>query len=455
MYEKRRDKILRKLHGYFKHFYKKGLIFIQDTEMMSRDMLECRASHEGSLLKGMYWSMFSLHHLDEMFKEASPDGIPRDLVTEDRPYPVAMRLPEESDEEMTQIGNNDYLEDTDTSSWDSETAARAIDCELQRLCSRSVYGSELDTDVLNTREVDTVLRFLKTCMRDFVHDDVMFMGFANSDDRRRFYPNVTSTYLALSTYRLIGESLKMKVSIWFAKHMSWVYEVDELLAFIRMLYQHKKGYYRKCLFPVLPESADIRHTASAVLSTSIALRLAGCDDEYYYMKMKQWIDVDDVTKHVIEHFNEDGGVSLWPPAESHCGAAFCAVAILTVLGTMDRVPREKLVALKGWLMKTLAQFGGVSGRTGKAEDVCYSFWLLGSLSLLRRFGIQSQVLRYREMLRFIEKCQAPSGGLSPYPSNGSDSVQADPFHSFAGLMAITLIEEERMGSETSILDRLI
>lgn len=454
MHERRKNIILRKLHIYFKQFYKKGLVFLQDTEVMSKELLESRMLHEASLLKGMHWSMFALHYLDERFgNEEANNQTAEGQNNEGDPRPMTT----ESYGGSTSLSSLELEEnlDEDLEFWDDTSVAMAIDRELQRVCSREIYGSELDTTVLSTREVDTVLRFLKTCMREFVYEDFMLIGFANSDDRRRFYPNVTSTLMALLTYRLIGDTIKSNSSLWFAKHMSWVYQVDELLSFIRMLYEPSKGYYRKSFQPVLQESADIRHTTAAVLATSVALKLAGCDESYHRIKMRQWIDCDHVTRNIMEHFNDDGGVSLWPPTESHCGAAFCAVAVLTTLGTVDRVPRSKLIALKGWLLKTLSNFGGVSGRLGKTEDVCYSFWLLATLSLLRKCGVHSQVLRHREMIQFLEKCQTANGGIASCPCEEGDVSKADPFHSFACLMVIVLLEEEKQGSETSVLDRLL
>ncbi|KAK1937515.1 Rab geranylgeranyltransferase, beta subunit [Babesia divergens] len=456
MYELQRDGVIRKLHAYFRHFFNEGLIYLKDTEVMPRKVMQSRKGYEGSLLKGMYWSVFALHLMDNAFwydvVEVSEESDQNDTNARGKTEEMYAGF---DDKRATSADRESDMGDADPSMRVAGTSERSIDREFPRGSRSHTYMSDLETAVLSSKEVDTLMRFLKTCKREFVVDDYMLMGFANSDDRRRFHPNISSTFLALSTYRVIRDSINSPDSFEYAGHMSWIYQVDELLCFIKMLYVPSKGYYRKSLSSVMPESADIRHTASAVLATSSALRLSGCGDEYYRDKMATWIDIDDVTNHIIQHFNEDGGISLWVPSESHCGAAFCAVATLTVLGTMDRLPRKKLVELKGWLLKSLTQFGGVSGRVGKTEDVCYSFWLLATLRLLKQSGLNVQLLRHREMMRFIQRCQTPSGGISPYPCDVNDNPQADPFHSFAALLAITLLEEDRQQIETSVLQKLI
>ncbi|ORM40263.1 putative geranylgeranyl transferase type-2 subunit beta [Babesia sp. Xinjiang] len=460
MEDERRDKILRGIHAYFVDFYKQGMVYVQDTEVMPRNVLQKRKEHEGQLLKGMYWALFSLHLLHRKYGIATAEQLAR--ITERENAPEYTGEPEQEEEECDEVFDSVHYygvevpqSEPEPIQMDAGFALQPLDIELLRLSTRSMMASDLDTSILEGKDVDAVLRFLKLCQREFVYEDYTFLGFANSDDRRRFSANISSTLMAINTYRVIGDYLNVKASLGFLKHMTWVYQSDELLAYINLLYVQKKGYYKKSLMPLVPENADIRHTASAVLSTSIALRISGYQNTYYRIKIAEWIRIREVTENLMRHFNEDGGVGLIPNGESHCGAAFCAIVILAVTGAVPTVPRQRLIKLKSWLLKRLTAFGGVSGRVGKSEDVCYSFWLLATLSMLNKFGVHSQILRGREMIRFIERCQTPCGGIAPYPCDEGEPGNPDPFHSFAALMTITLIEEERQQVDLSVLQMLI
>ncbi|GFE55388.1 Rab beta subunit [Babesia ovis] len=458
MDDERRNKILRGIHSYFVEFYKQGMVFVQDTEVMPREILKRRRVHEPQLLKGMYWALFSLHLLHKKYGIATSEQLERIAAHEN-----AAAEPSDGEEECEEVYDsvhfNQYdpseLPGTDPMPSNTEVSTQFGDVDMLRLSTRTMMSADLDTSILEGKDVDAILRFLKSCQREFVYEDYTFLGFANSDDRRRFTSNISSTLMAINTYRLIGDYLNVKASLGFLKHMTWIYQSEELLSYINLLYMPKKGYYKKALMPLVPENADIRHTASAILATSISLRMSGYQNAYYRMKIAEWIRVDEISESLMRHFNDDGGVALSPNGESHCGAAFCAIAVLTVTGAILTVPRFRLVKLKSWLLKRLTAFGGVSGRIGKPEDVCYSFWLLATLSMLNKFGVHSQILRGREMVRFIERCQTPSGGIAPYPCDTGESGNPDPFHTFAALMTITLIEEERQQTEVSVLQSLI
>uniref|UniRef100_A0A1E1XH48 Geranylgeranyl transferase type II subunit beta n=1 Tax=Amblyomma aureolatum TaxID=187763 RepID=A0A1E1XH48_9ACAR len=453
----RTEKILHGIHSYFLEFYKQGMVYVQDTEMMARDLLEKRKHHEEQLLNGMYWTIFSLHLLYRKYDIATPEQREHNRAQDSA---MAAALEEEDcDDAYDSVNHDGYIPATtaNRASEDGNSAETrpADNFHMLRYSNHAVLGAELDTPILKGKDVDAILRFLKMCQREFVYEEYTYMGFANSDDRRRFSSNISSTLMAINAYRVIGDYLKVRSSLGYLKHMAWVYQVDELLAYINLLYVRDEGFYRKTVLPLIPESADIRHTASAVLATSILLRMSGHQNENYRRKIGEWINIAEVTKHVMKHFNDDGGIGMLPNAESHCGAAFCAIAVLTVLGTLLTVPRQRLIDLRSWLLRRIAHVGGVAGRIGKPEDVCYSFWVLASLTLMNQCGIRSQILRGRDMIRFIERCQTPCGGIAPFPCDSGRPGEPDPFHSFAALMTITLIEEDRQQAAVSVLQTII
>ena len=87
--------------------------------------------------------------------------------------------------------------------------------------------------------------------------------------------------------------------------------------------------------------------------------------------------------------------------------------------------------LGGWLAARQLACGGLCGRPEKAPDVCYSWWVLSSLAVLRRTHWLS-----RPALRdFILRCQdGDKGGISDRPED-----EADVFHTFFGVAGLALM----------------
>ncbi len=102
-----------------------------------------------------------------------------------------------------------------------------------------------------------------------------------------------------------------------------------------------------------------------------------------------------------------------------------ALAIADALACVD-APR-----LGAWLAARQLACGGLCGRPEKAPDVCYSWWVLSSLSILRK-----QHWLSRPALRdFILRCQdGAKGGISDRPDD-----EADVFHTFFGVAGLSLM----------------
>lgn len=82
-------------------------------------------------------------------------------------------------------------------------------------------------------------------------------------------------------------------------------------------------------------------------------------------------------KFVYANKSFDGGFSLLPKAESHGGAAYCALASLSLIKRLDKIDRDSVVK---WCL--LRQESGFQGRINKDPDTCYSFWIGASLSVI-------------------------------------------------------------------------
>ncbi|KAL9934661.1 hypothetical protein V8E36_006436 [Tilletia maclaganii] len=130
--------------------------------------------------------------------------------------------------------------------------------------------------------------------------------------------------------------------------------------------------------------------------------------------------------------NFDGGFGTRVGAESHAGQVFVCVATLTLLDALPPPTTPQHQSLSAWLSeRQILPSGGLNGRPQKLEDVCYSWWVLSSLSMLGRLHwIDGSRLR-----AFILRCQDDEvGGMADREGNVSDV-----FHTVFGVAGLSLL----------------
>ena len=141
------------------------------------------------------------------------------------------------------------------------------------------------------------------------------------------------------------------------------------------------------------------------------------------------VDVSKAADYIVSCQNWDGGFGVGPAAESHSGQVFCCVGALCIANALDRIDQDKLGF---WLAsRQLPSSGGLNGRPEKKADVCYSWWVISSLSMLRRLHWISR----KDLFRYILMCQdAEDGGIADKPDN-----MPDVYHTFFGLCGLSLL----------------
>jgi geranylgeranyl transferase type-2 subunit beta len=151
------------------------------------------------------------------------------------------------------------------------------------------------------------------------------------------------------------------------------------------------------------------------------------------------VDVSLAVSYIDSCANADGGYGTAPGAESHSGQIFVCLAALSIAGVLDSKllnHPEKADRLAAWLSERQITagpgLGGLNGRPEKTEDVCYSWWVVSSLAMLKRVHwIDRTALR-----RFILGCQDHEhGGISDRPG---DAV--DVFHTCFAIAGLSLLE---------------
>lgn len=103
--------------------------------------------------------------------------------------------------------------------------------------------------------------------------------------------------------------------------------------------------------------------------------------------------------------NADGGFGSRPNAESHAGLIYCCVGFLSVTKHLHLLDTEKLC---WWLCERQLPSGGLNGRPEKLPDVCYSWWVLSSLTIMGRLHWISA----EKLEQFILSCQVSSNRRS-------------------------------------------
>ena len=110
------------------------------------------------------------------------------------------------------------------------------------------------------------------------------------------------------------------------------------------------------------------------------------------------VDVDLAVQYIMSCANFDGGYGVSPGAESHSGQIFACLAALSIAKRLDVVNVDKLGR---WLSERQVEAGGLNGRPEKLEDVCYSWWVASSLTMIGKL----HWIDGSKLTKFILKCQ--------------------------------------------------
>ncbi|XP_072959704.1 geranylgeranyl transferase type-1 subunit beta isoform X2 [Typha angustifolia] len=207
-----------------------------------------------------------------------------------------------------------------------------------------------------------VLSFQSHPRDNFDLDNGQFFGFSGSRTSQFFshnseisshnVSNLASTYSALAILKMVGYDLS---------------DIDSeaLLISMRKLQQSDGSFMPICF----GAERDLRFVYCAAAISFMLNNWTGMDKE----KAKEYI---------LKCQSYDGGFGLVPGAESHGGAAYCAVAALQLMGFLESdISSISAVSspidvplLIEWSLQRQVTDGGFQGRANKPSDTCYAFW---------------------------------------------------------------------------------
>lgn len=106
------------------------------------------------------------------------------------------------------------------------------------------------------------------------------------------------------------------------------------------------------------------------------------------------------------------------------------------MAILDRLDVVDTDSLAWWLAERQVENGGLNGRPEKLPDVCYSWWVLSSLAILKKTDwIDAQKLRH-----FILSAQdSEKGGIAD-----REGDEVDVFHTVFGICGLSLLGFENL-----------
>lgn len=141
--------------------------------------------------------------------------------------------------------------------------------------------------------------------------------------------------------------------------------------------------------------------------------------------------VDPAISFIKRCYNFDGGFGSCPGAESHAAQVFTCIGSLAIADKLSDLSEEQIDNVGWWLCERQLLEGGLNGRPSKLPDVCYSWWVLSSLAIIKRLDW----IDFGKLRNFILKSQdEKKGGISDKPGN-----EVDVFHTVFGLAGLSLM----------------
>lgn len=174
---------------------------------------------------------------------------------------------------------------------------------------------------------------------------------------------------------------------------------------------------------------------ASTLSTESDLRFVYCACVVAFI-LNDWsgINKDSCTNFILQCRTYEYAFGQVPGAEAHGGSTFCAIAALSLMNRLTALDnQDKLVY---WCLQR--QNEGFNGRPCKADDSCYSWWIVATLKLLNK----EYLINFRENENFLHATESKvTGGFSKLPDSN-----ADPLHSYLSLAGLSLLKHDKLKS---------
>lgn len=147
--------------------------------------------------------------------------------------------------------------------------------------------------------------------------------------------------------------------------------------------------------------------------------------------------VENTASWILRCQTFEGGFAGTPGDEAHGGYTFCSVAALYILGE-ETIRKCNLESLTRWTsMRQYAVEGGLSGRTNKLVDGCYSHWVGGLVPILESVIGATPISRVELQNFILNCCQMSDGGFVDKPGK-----HVDFYHTNYVLCGLSMCQHE-------------
>lgn len=289
----------------------------------------------------------------------------------------------------------------------------------------AVCGLDLIGYIFDDEERKNLIEFI------YLHlvDDRGFRGSLSHklEDNKYDPPNLSAIYSALCVLTTLDDDLSRL-------------NKDEILKYVLECQEHNGSFSSYVIDGKPIGDGDLRQ---CYLAASIV----------EFLKLD--INLNNLEEYIINSIQFDGGLG---SNESHAGLTFCGLAALKLIGSIEKYDWEKTIY---WLVKRQINFneynsklldyeftdigdiGSFNGRENKYGDTCYSFWVLSSLKILNSIDLIDKS-HAKDFL--LTKTQSKRGGFSK-----TDIDDPDPLHTYLGICALSLLNENDIGILNEVL----
>jgi geranylgeranyl transferase type-1 subunit beta len=207
----------------------------------------------------------------------------------------------------------------------------------------------------------------------------------NSEDK----PHLAATYCGLCVLHMCGyttvDKINLKIKELFEKKL-----IPEMLLDETIFEEITKS--QNCNGNINAQSFDTENDARIFFCAMAIFKLLGKSPQ----EIKKFINYQNGLEYLNSIYNYEGGFSMIEGGESNAGITFCSIASYNILNAP--VPNKDQVLF--WLNSRNCTLG-VNGRTNKVPDSCYSFWVMGSLSILNNLNLFDN----ENTISFLLNCQ--------------------------------------------------
>ena len=383
--------------------------------------LSKQGSYEGAVtehlcMSGIYWSLTTLHIL--LPSTAHVNAIMNVIdTTSTTPQPTTMQISSSNINKELEIADS-TIDNTITSIPESAETSRASKAESSSITSNS-----------NDSPTECVLDWIWTCYDDTTGS----FGGNTGQDGHILYTLSALQIIIISTTQITSASSTQEgharttptpMDPRLSQHR------DTIIQFIQRLQQHDGSFVGD-----LSDCGEIDTRFTYCAFQSLVLLNAFSSEI---------IDIPKAIQYILQcHNASDGGFGSCIGAESHAGQVFCCIGALAIAQALDQLYPQPVShqmnddgeppddVLGWWLCERQVDSGGLNGRPEKQADVCYSWWILSSLSILGKVPW----INTNKLANYILKCQdIVDGGIADRPDD-----MADVFHTFFGIAGLSLL----------------